>query len=209
MLEHERILHRVAREAFRPAGFLQRGRSRTWLDDHGWWLTVIELQPSGHDRGSYLNVGAMWLAYPTDFLAFHDGHRRDPFVRFRSPAQFEASVLDLCTSAVLIARGFGERIRTFADAHARQEQLLAEELSRSGLMGPWNLYFTALFALLADRSERGDELAGHVAAYPATTDWEREMKRVASATFGAPDVGDAARAHVEATRRALKLPPIG
>jgi hypothetical protein len=41
-----------------PLGLTQRGRSRLWLDDHGWWLIVVEFQPSAWSRGSHLNVSA-------------------------------------------------------------------------------------------------------------------------------------------------------
>jgi hypothetical protein len=42
-------------------GIVQKGRSRTWYDDQGWWVGLIEFQPSSWSRGSYLNVGVQWL----------------------------------------------------------------------------------------------------------------------------------------------------
>lgn len=42
-------------------GVVQRGRSRLWFDDQGWWVCLIEFQPSSWTRGSYLNVGVQWL----------------------------------------------------------------------------------------------------------------------------------------------------
>jgi hypothetical protein len=56
-----RLVIRAARQALQPMWLRQKGRSRTWLDDHGWWLTVVEFQPSGFDHGTYLNVGVNWL----------------------------------------------------------------------------------------------------------------------------------------------------
>lgn len=33
-------------EVLAPLGVRRRSRSRTWLDDHGWWLGIVEFQPS-------------------------------------------------------------------------------------------------------------------------------------------------------------------
>lgn len=35
--DHNRLLKKVAKEVFAPLGLIQRGSSRTWFDDHGWW----------------------------------------------------------------------------------------------------------------------------------------------------------------------------
>jgi hypothetical protein len=42
-------------------GLIRKGRSRTWWDDHGWWLVIVEFEPSGFSKGSGLNVGIFWL----------------------------------------------------------------------------------------------------------------------------------------------------
>src|SRR6202000_1719294 len=38
-----------------PLGLERRGRSRTWIDDQRWYAIVVEFQPSGFSKGSYLN----------------------------------------------------------------------------------------------------------------------------------------------------------
>jgi hypothetical protein len=53
------LINEAACAVLRPLGLSQRGR--IWLDDNGWWLGVVEFQPSSWSRGSYLNVGPMWL----------------------------------------------------------------------------------------------------------------------------------------------------
>lgn len=52
-----RLVRVAAREALQPLGLQECGRSRTWIDDHGWWLGIVEFQP-GRNNGSYLNFGA-------------------------------------------------------------------------------------------------------------------------------------------------------
>ena len=58
---HTKLIDARAREVLRPIGIKQKGRSRTWYDDQGWWAGLIEFQPSDWTRGSYLNVGVQWL----------------------------------------------------------------------------------------------------------------------------------------------------
>ncbi len=71
-------------------GLIQQGRSRVWLDDQGWWLCVVEFQPSSFTKGSYLNVGAMWLWRASAEIYFAVGYRvgEAPLVEFESEEQF-------------------------------------------------------------------------------------------------------------------------
>ena len=71
------ILNAGAREVLRPMGLVRRGRSRTWWDDHGWWLINVEFQPSGFSKGSYLNEGICWLwtAEPKSYVSYDLGYR--------------------------------------------------------------------------------------------------------------------------------------
>ncbi len=59
--EHGRIIAAVAKSALAPLGFRRKGASRVWLADHGFWLDVVEFQPSGFSKGSYCNVAVHWL----------------------------------------------------------------------------------------------------------------------------------------------------
>jgi hypothetical protein len=73
---HSKAIAAAAREVLGPMGINPRGRSRTWLDDRGWWLGVIEFQPSSYSRGTYLNVGVHWLwSHEPGGLSFDYGYR--------------------------------------------------------------------------------------------------------------------------------------
>nr|WP_326184943.1 hypothetical protein [uncultured Oscillibacter sp.] len=61
MRQVDKIIRQAAREALAPMGLFQKGSSRIWLDDNGWFLTVVEFQPSAWSQGAYLNVGASFL----------------------------------------------------------------------------------------------------------------------------------------------------
>ena len=58
---HAKIINAVAKKYLAPQGFFQKGRLRTWLQDNGWFLTVVEFQPSGFSKGTFLNVGMHFL----------------------------------------------------------------------------------------------------------------------------------------------------
>ncbi|MFE7516897.1 hypothetical protein ACFU8I_37590 [Streptomyces sp. NPDC057540] len=89
-----RIITSAARESLKPIGLAQRGRSRLWIDDHEWWLGVVEFTPP-RIAGSGLYVGAMWLWHDVDHLAFHVDAVRIGSELFRTEEQFTRVALGL------------------------------------------------------------------------------------------------------------------
>jgi len=106
---HSKLINAAARQALRPLGLQQKGRSRTWLDDQRWWLGVVTFEPSGLSRGSYLMVGVNWLWAPKDHLSFDFGGRVDfivpggvhpgQFVEYVNDDQFAPLARLLATTA--------------------------------------------------------------------------------------------------------------
>jgi hypothetical protein len=96
---HSKILNKLAREQLKPIGVVRNGQSRTWLDDHGWWVIVIEFQPSGWSKGSYLNVGINWQWYAQDHMSFDLGYREADLVEFSDEEQFAKEAYELVNSA--------------------------------------------------------------------------------------------------------------
>lgn len=78
-IDHNRLIRDAAKRHLSLLGVQQRGRSRTWIDDRGWWLITVEFQPSSWSRGTYLNVGATWLWYFKNYLSFDLGYRIEGF----------------------------------------------------------------------------------------------------------------------------------
>ncbi|MFF4309637.1 hypothetical protein [Streptomyces sp. NPDC001507] len=93
-----RIINSAARESLKPLGLTQSGRSRLWIDDHGWWLGIVEFTPP-RTAGSGLHVGAMWLWHDVGHLAFHVDAVRVGSELFRTEDQFTPLALELSRHA--------------------------------------------------------------------------------------------------------------
>lgn len=79
---HNKIINQAAKEILKPCGLFQKGQSRLWVDDNGWFLILVEFQPSAWDKGTYLNVAIHYLWDKKDYLSFDYGHRVNEFVAF-------------------------------------------------------------------------------------------------------------------------------
>lgn len=119
--DHNTLIRRIAQERLGSLGMRQKGRSRTWLDDHGWWLIVVEFQPSAGSKGTYCNVGFDHLWFERDHLVFSEPERvsapSGQFVHFnpRFPHLFEAEFASLVDTVQHVieerrhSHGLGER----------------------------------------------------------------------------------------------------
>ncbi len=96
---HSRLIEQAAREVLSPLQIFQKGRSRVWIDDHRWWLISIEFQPSSWTKGSYLNVGAMWLWSEHDYFSFDVGSRVEELVTYENEIQFAPEARRLTLAA--------------------------------------------------------------------------------------------------------------
>lgn len=159
--EHSTILNRAAKSALTPLGFKQKGRSRVWLADRGYWLSVIEFQPSGFSRGSYLNTSAHWLWQPSDALSF-DYRLPDckrPFISFHDQQQFEPLASGLAALAVSEATRLDERLSSLENV----AQLLVERHEQIAGMpqhhGPeWDALHAAMATGALGRSQAASAL---------------------------------------------------
>lgn len=70
-----KLVTQAAREHLQPLGLQQRGGSRLWLDDHGWWVVVVAFESPAHEQGAGLSVFADFLWHGSDYVAFAVGGR--------------------------------------------------------------------------------------------------------------------------------------
>lgn len=115
------MLNAAARETLRPLGLAQKGRSRTWLDDRGWWLGIVEFDHSRFEKGTFLDVGANLLWVPNERSTPAGwrmiGGRVDlpggkDFVEYRSDKQFEPLAPKIVKRAAKAAEAQRERLAT-------------------------------------------------------------------------------------------------
>ena len=146
---HDKVIATAAKDVLQPLGFQRRGQSRLWISDHRWWLNVVEFQPSGWSKGSYLNVGAHWLWSNTGHLSFDYGARAGGFVE-ASDAQFEAADRTLAEAA---AEEASRLVNVIGSIQETADLLKAEEMSLpEASRGSWTTYHAAMAAGLAGRS---------------------------------------------------------
>ena len=197
----------AAREVLRPLGLAQQGRSRTWLDDHGWWVIVVEFQPLGYSPGSYLNVGACWLWQPTSedaSLHFDEGHRVErSFTTYDSDEQFRDAATGLAVAASHEVLALRKRFDAPAAAVRHLERKVKDQPTDP--RAAWNLAMGLAFVGRLDdaRSVARRDLP------PGQYEWVVNLQReIAQLGLMADDeLRAAAMANITATRANLRLDP--
>jgi hypothetical protein len=153
---HDKLIAGAAKKILAPLGFSRKGRSRVWLWDHGWWVTVVEFQPSGWAKGSGLNVAAHWLWIEQDHLSFDYFKRSEPFIEYSSDAQFEPEATRLADSAAHEANRLDQ---TFTSNEAAAAVLAAEERELSyKLQGSWSAYDAGMAMALSGQTDEAAAL---------------------------------------------------
>lgn len=148
------ILARTAREVLKPMGLVQKGRSRIWLDDRGWWVIVVEFQPSGFGVASYLNVGVCWLwDLATDYWHFDLGNRvLGAGANFEDEEQWRTASESLTERAAEEVLRLRQLVPDMTAAARVTAQMLADSDRRdSRLIAGWPAWYAAVVnGLLAD-----------------------------------------------------------
>ncbi len=83
-----KITQAAARPVLRPLALVQRGRSRTWLDDRGWFLIAVIFESHSYSQGSTLTVICCWLWDLKGYFKFDVGGREGVSAWYESDEQF-------------------------------------------------------------------------------------------------------------------------
>lgn len=196
---HDKTIAMAAKDALSPLGFHQKGQSRLWLRDNGWWLTAVEFQPSGWEKGSYLNVGAHWLWSGMGFLSFDVSERADGFASYETDSQFAPLARGLAELAALEAEKLGSRFRSI-DATATE--LVAHQASMRD--GGWPRYDAGMASGIAGRSSVAVEMFSSITHEPVRT----AAKRMVSLAEDQVEFRKVATDLVARQRQALSLPHV-
>lgn len=197
---HSKLLTAAARTALSPLGLIQKGRSRIWLDDHQWWLCVVEFQPSSWARGSYLNVGCMWLWCVQDYISFDLGYRVEPFVEFRDEEQFETLAGNLINGAVQEVKRY--RLM-FPNVASVCNYYLSQEVEDG-----WPTYHAAVACGLANKPHAARAHFEKFMKVRASTGWLANAQEDANHLASLVDTGefrDVIANRVRQTRKIQKL----
>ena len=167
-MDHNKIIAAAAKQSLSPLGLKRVGKSRTWYDDHGWWAIVVEFQPSGFSKGTYLNVGVSWFLYEKEHWTFDFGYREDDFSSARNEEQF-SSVLErvshLASTKVLHYR---ERVGSLKAAR--------ECIASTSMRSPWDHYHAGVLAALDSDDAAARQEFEQVLANPPEFQWQHGLQ---------------------------------
>jgi len=158
---HTKAIAKAAKATLHPLGLRQKGQSRLWIGDNGWWLGIVEFQPSGFSKGSYLNVAAHWLWSDQGHISFDLGSGPDWDSRV---ADFEAcepgEPFDEAAGrlASVAAQSFSALAGRLPSIEETADVLLSREANSSAAAGSWSTYHAGVAAGLAGRSNEANAM---------------------------------------------------
>ncbi|WP_157536067.1 hypothetical protein [Kitasatospora mediocidica] len=184
-----RIITSAARESLKPLGLAQRGRSRLWIDDHGWWLGVVEFTPP-RTAGSGLHIGAMWLWHDVDRLAFHVDAGQSGAELFRTENQFKPLALELSRRAAADVTALRQKFPALPDV----AQYVTSRPVRPGFL--WDGFDAGIAAALIGDPDTARDHFERVLREDALAPWMAEAQEKARALHAIAADHDAVAAWV-------------
>lgn len=198
---HTRLLNAAAKAHLAPIGCQQKGRSRFWFADQGWWAIAIEFQPSAYSQGSYLNVGATWLWNPKPYWNFDEGHRVAEFREFEDEVQFTQAADELARQAVDEVTRLRATFKSVED--------LARHLLQKQDTTCWDHFHAAISCGLSGRIDDARRMVAAVAVEQHEADWVDELKataaRLSAPLDDAPEFRRLVETEIREARTLLKL----
>ncbi len=145
-----KIIKKLCKEIF-PSDVFQKGNSRVYLDDNGYYFTMIEFQPYSLRKGAFLNVGLSFLFDKSDFLSFSYSFKNESrigkkFIEYKNDEQFEKDV----RKYVELANKYILKYRKFIDINYAKK-CIVKELNDNN----WNSYIKSMFYFLTNEQEKG------------------------------------------------------
>lgn len=144
--DHNKIIRNAAKDVLTPIGVFQKGQSRIWIDDNGWFLTVIEFQPSGWAKGAYLNIGIHFLWTRKDDTSFDYSFGHD--ARVHNHIEFTGDEAEFYSQLVKLSRIAEEQVKQYrklADPQRAKKQLLHRKFFNEELWGSWHKSMLCFF----------------------------------------------------------------
>ena len=203
--EHGRLIAAAAKAALTPLGCRRSGQSRAWISDERYWVLTVYFEPSGWQKGSYLQIGVTWLWFPSPARVLNVNYRVPPFVAFENVGQFQPLVEAMAANAAQEVVAVRERFRSLNLVYRYLMDAVPENTG-------WPVYNAAVAAGLVGDIDGARRLFGRIATWPTDGyDWQASLKAQSSEISAALDDADAFRATVydiiSLNRRCRGLPP--
>lgn len=160
--QHEKIIAATAEDCLKPLGFQQKGKSRFWFKDNGWYANYVEFQPMSRRIGTSANFGISWLWYPRDHWAFSIGERQS-FVEYHDESLFQSSVSQMAGDACAYAHASSEKLSSLEGAYAFSKQMAKPD---------WGEFDLGILAALTGRVDEAKELFGTLSLNP-NIEWQK------------------------------------
>jgi hypothetical protein len=171
--DHNRLIKKTAKELLSPHGIIQKGNSRIFLKDNGWYIILIEFQPSGFSAGTYLNISVDLNFYPRDFLALAYGDREESFVPAENEAEFLATIQHFCDIAINKVKKLES---DFADIAVALRTV--RKLSSININDPWRDYERAILYALNNHFKRASWLLHILKLKKCRQDFEFKRREI-------------------------------
>ena len=166
---------------------------------------MIEFQPSGFSKGSYLNVGASWLWYDRPGLAFNVGDRvaRAGFISFENSEQFRPLIETMAAQAAEEVLAMRAKFASIA--------MISRFLNGEPNWQPSELFGAAVAAALNHEFELSRKRFHELLSYPVVDEWRVKRHAEAAALLAlhvSAQFRAAVRRTIDARRRQARLPSI-
>jgi uncharacterized protein YwgA len=169
LIDHNKLLTKIAKARFKQTDIKQKGQSRTFLQDNFWFTTLIEFQPSSYDKGTYLNIGADFNFFPRAHFAFSYGYREKQFKTFKDENQFEEVINKLCDSVLMKASEIKNQLTDYTNAAT----ILRHAFNQND---NWNNLDLAIINALSGDKATAKVLLDKIIIASCKRDWEIERQ---------------------------------
>jgi|LakMenEpi03Aug12_release.lakeMendotaPanAssembly.Ray.scaffolds.fasta_scaffold559819_1 hypothetical protein len=169
IIDHNKLLTKIAKARFKQTSIRQKGQSRMFLQDNFWYTTLIEFQPSGYDKGTFLNIGVDFNFYPRDHFTFSFGNREKEFIKFESQAQFENAVNSLCELTLKRTSEIQSQLATYSNATATLKKTFNPTNS-------WQNFDLGIITALSGDKTNAKILLEKVISGNCGYEWEKDRK---------------------------------
>lgn len=204
---HDRIIAAAAKAALGPLNFQRKGRSRLWFADFGWWLAVVEFQPSSWGKGSYLNVASHWLWGELGCISYDFGGRLAEFEEYQSDPQFTSVASYLADRAAREAQHLSRIFTSLEDvASILLREVRTPSATRGGYPG-WPEYHAGVASALVGRSADASDMFAAILdrSAPAGSIVHSAAERMGQLVLKPDDLRCEVSSLIERQREALRL----